>query len=112
MDPTFPARAAPKVSVLMPTYQQAPFIRRALDSLLTQTLTEWEALIVDDGSRDDTADAVLPYLNDARFRYARLRQNTGLGNALNEAIGQACAPLLAYLPSDGRVLPRPSPGPA
>ena len=50
MDPSSPASAAPRVSVLMPTYRQAHFIRRALDSLLAQTLVDWEALIVDDGS--------------------------------------------------------------
>ncbi len=51
---------SPSVSVLMPTYEQSRFIGRALDSLLAQTLTDWEAIIVDDGSQDGTAQAVLP----------------------------------------------------
>jgi hypothetical protein len=84
----------------MPTYRQAHFIRRALDSLLAQTLDDWEALIVDDGSDDDTAEVVRPYLADPRIRYWRLEHNTGLGNALNEGTAQARAPMLAYLPSD------------
>ena len=84
----------------MATYEQAHFIQRALDSLLAQTLTDWEALIVDDGSRDGTGEAVLPYLQDGRIRYWRLDRNSGLGNALNEGIARSGAPLLAYLPSD------------
>lgn len=90
---------ARRVSVLMPTFRQAHFIARALDSLRAQTLGEWEALIVDDGSGDDTPDVARPYLADPRIRCWRLEQNTGLGNALNEAMAQARAPLLAYLPS-------------
>ena len=100
MDPSSSVSAAPRVSVLMPTYRQAHFIRRALDSLLAQTLVDWEALIVDDGSGDDTAEVVRPYLADPRIRYRRLAHNTGLGNALNEGMAQARASLLAYLPSD------------
>jgi hypothetical protein len=90
----------PRVSVLMPTYQQAHFIRRALESLLAQTLWDWELLIVDDGSPDATGQLVAPYLADARIRYYRLDRNRGLGAALNYALARARAPLVAYLPSD------------
>jgi len=58
----------PLVSVLMPTYEQAPFIARALDSLRAQTLAGWEAIIVDDGSRDATAEVIAPYLMDRARR--------------------------------------------
>lgn len=84
----------------MPTFRQAHFIGRALDSLLAQSLAGWEALVVDDGSDDQTGEFVRPYLADRRIRYWRLEHNTGLGNALNEGMAQARAPLLAYLPSD------------
>ena len=84
----------------MPTYEQGHFIQRALDSLLAQTLSGWEALIVDDGSLDGTCAAVSPYLSDSRVRYCRLGSNTGLGNAINEGLARARAPLVAYLPSD------------
>lgn len=100
MEPTSSAAAAPTVSVLMPTYEQGHFIQRALDSLLAQTFTGWEALIVDDGSRDGTRESVSPYLQDPRIRYCRLEHNSGLGNALNQGIARARAPLFAYLPSD------------
>jgi len=95
-----PQTPPPSVSVLMPTFEQAQFIRRALDSLQAQSLTDWEAVIVDDGSRDATAETVSAYLSDARIRYYRRDENAGLGHALNEAMSRARAPLLAYLPSD------------
>lgn len=90
----------PQVSVVMPTFEQSRFIRRALDSLMAQRLADWELIIIDDGSQDDTARAVLPYLEDARVRYVRLAHNQGLGKALNEGLSRANAPLVAYLPSD------------
>lgn len=93
-------RGAPRVSVLMPTFAHAPFIRRAIASLLAQTFADWELLVIDDGSPDETRDVVAPYLDDARIRYRRLAQNTGLGAALNVALAEARAPLIAYLPSD------------
>ena len=84
----------------MPTFRQAHFIRRALESLLAQTLAEWELVIVDDGSPDATDRVVRPYLADPRVRYHRLDCNHGLGAAINYALDQARAPLIAYLPSD------------
>jgi hypothetical protein len=91
---------AVEVSVLMPTFEQAHFIGRALAGLQAQTLARWEALIVDDGSRDATSDAVAPWLADPRIRYLRLPHNEGLGRALNVAMDASRAPLVAYLPSD------------
>jgi glycosyltransferase involved in cell wall biosynthesis len=85
----------------MPTFNQAAFIRRALSSLGAQTLAEWELVIVDDGSTDETQELLSPYLAaNGRIRYHRLEGNQGLGAALNHALGQARAPLIAYLPSD------------
>jgi len=98
--------SAPLVSVLMPSFEQAGFIGRALASLQAQTLHAWEALIVDDGSDDDTAQAVAPFLADARIRYTRLARNGGLGHALNTALDATSAPLVAYLPSDDVYHPR------
>ncbi len=90
----------PRVSILMPTYKQASFIRRALASLSAQSLVDWELIIVNDGSPDETHALVEPYLADPRIRYYRLDINRGLGAALNLALAQAHAPLIAYLPSD------------
>jgi glycosyltransferase involved in cell wall biosynthesis len=91
---------SPLVSVLMPTFNQAAFIQRAIASLLAQTLSRWELVIVDDGSSDDTRAMIEPYLGDARILYHRLDENQGLGAALNVALQIASASLVAYLPSD------------
>lgn len=90
----------PRVSVLMPTFNQERFIRRAIDSLYGQTLDDWELVIVDDGSTDGTHDTIRPYLLDTRLRYERLPRNEGMGAALNVALGWARGELIAYLPSD------------
>jgi hypothetical protein len=95
-----PSPYPPSVSVVIPTYEQARFIARALDSLQAQVLNDWEAIVIDDGSRDATAEVVSRYLSDLRIRYYRLPKNHGLGHALNEGITKAKTPLIAYLPSD------------
>jgi hypothetical protein len=97
---------APQVSVLMPTFEQSHFLPRALASLQAQTLDAWEAVIVDDGSRDATWRAAAPFLQDPRIRYLRLPHNEGLGRALNVALDRAAADLVAYLPSDDLMYPR------
>jgi len=89
----------PSVSVLMPSYEQGEFIRRALAGLQAQTLTDWEAIVVDASHSETTVQAVAPFLHDARIRYMRIAE-CGLGRALNQALDEARAPLIAYLPSD------------
>jgi glycosyltransferase involved in cell wall biosynthesis len=92
--------APPLVSVLMPTYKQSTFIRRAIESLLAQTFADWELVIVDDGSPDNTRELIAQYLDDPRVRYRCLERNGGLGAALNLATGLARGRYIAYLPSD------------
>jgi len=84
----------------MPTYRQRSFIRRAIDSLLAQTRTDWELVLVNDGSPDQTLDAIEDMLVDDRIRAFRNERNTGLGAALNQATAQARGRYIAYLPSD------------
>ncbi|MGI8703565.1 MAG: glycosyltransferase family 2 protein [Candidatus Limnocylindrales bacterium] len=95
----------PRISVLMPTYNQAAFLPRAVESLIAQTVTAWELVLVDDGSTDETRSVVEPYLTDERVIYRRTKENRGMGAALNLALDQARAPLLAYLPSDDQFYP-------
>jgi glycosyltransferase involved in cell wall biosynthesis len=92
--------ALPRVSVIMPMFEQAHFIGRALESLMGQTFADWEAIIVDDGSRDGTAAALAPWLADPRLRCLRHARNEGLGRALNTGLDAARGPLVAYLPGD------------
>lgn len=89
-----------RVSILIPTFDSAHFLPRALASLFAQTLTDWEAVIVDDGSRDGTVHRVRDWLADPRVSYHRHDRNRGLGAALNTALANTSAPLVAYLPAD------------
>jgi hypothetical protein len=87
----------PRVSVVMPVFAQAAFVATAVSSLLAQEVSEWELIVVDDGSPDDVA-AVLPH--DERVVLLRHRRNRGLGAALNAALDRARADAIAYLPAD------------
>ena len=91
----------PKISVLMPTFNQANFIARAIDSLRAQSFSDWELVIFDDGSTDETRRVIARFVElDARIRYYESAQNHGLGKALNECLQRAAAEIVAYLPSD------------
>lgn len=97
---------SPRVSVLMPTFKHASFIRRALESLCAQTFTDWELIVVDDGSPDETGAILADFRADARIRYHRSERNTGLGAALNTATALARGQFIAYLPSDDVYYPQ------
>jgi hypothetical protein len=91
----------PRVAVVIPTYAHAAFVRRALDSLLAQSFADWEAVVVDDASPDETGSIVEGYAaSDGRMRVERLPENVGLGAALNRGVDVSTAPLVAYLPTD------------
>src|ERR687897_3173554 len=90
----------PRVSVIMPTFKQARFLRRAIDSILTQSLTDWELIVVDDGSPDDTQAILAPFLADRRVRCLQFDANQGLGRALNAGLNSCNGSIIAYLPSD------------
>ena len=90
-----------RVAVLLPVHDQAAWLPRALDGLLAQQLTDWEAVVLDDGSRDPAAvDTVLAALADPRVRLLRWPVNRGLGATLNAGLDATTAPLVAHLPAD------------
>jgi len=84
----------------MPTFNQAAFLRRALTSLLAQTYTNWELLIIDDASSDETSALLASYQTDARVRTWRMEHNGGFCRALNLGLEAARTSRIAYLPSD------------
>src|SRR5215213_1173682 len=94
------ASVPPRVSIIMPTFKQARFLRRAIDSLLAQSMTDWELIVIDDGSPDDTQSILAPFLNDPRIRGIRFDTNQGLGRTLNAGLDVSGGDLIAYLPSD------------
>jgi len=85
------------VSVVIPTYNRAKLVLRAIESVLRATDRDDEIIVVDDGSTDDTREVVRPLLN--RVRYIRL-VNGGPGFARNAGIRAATHPLVAFLDSD------------
>ncbi|MDX6301274.1 MAG: hypothetical protein QOF53_2488, partial [Nocardioidaceae bacterium] len=93
-------RTVTAVSVLVPVFDQAAFLGRALGSLQRQELRDWEAVVLDDGSRDDPGRAVAPFAEDPRIRFVRWPENRGLGATLNAGLSATSAPLVAYLPAD------------
>jgi glycosyltransferase involved in cell wall biosynthesis len=90
---------APVVSAVMPTYNKAQWLQAAIDSVLNQTFTEWELIIVDDGSTDSTPD-VLARSTDPRIRVHTLPKNVGRAQARNAAIRSARGRYIAICDSD------------
>lgn len=89
----------PEVCVIMPVYNGASTIRLALKSLLAQTYTNWNCVIVNDGSTDGTK-VILDSLIDPRFKVYHLARNMGRGYARQYALEHAEGDYLAFLDSD------------
>ena len=87
------------VSIIMPTYNCGRFIKEAIDSVLSQSYTNWELIIVDDCSTDDTKAFVSTY-TDKRIRYMRNEQNMGAALTRNRALKEANGKYIAFLDSD------------
>lgn len=100
-----PLASFPLVSIVIPAYNAEKFFAATLDSVLAQSYTAWEAIIVDDGSGDRTAEIAEAYVGrDARFRYFRQR-NAGVGAARNRGIAEARGTYIAPLDADDIWLP-------
>jgi glycosyltransferase involved in cell wall biosynthesis len=93
-----------KVTVLMPVYNTAPYLKAAIDSILTQTFTDFELLIIDDASTDGSVDTVKTY-TDARIKLIEKPQNTGYTNSLNLGLELATGQYVARMDSDDISLP-------
>lgn len=89
------------VSVIMPAYNSGLFISKAIDSVINQTYIDWELLIVDDCSTDNTAEIVSDYLiKDKRIKYFKNLSNSGAAASRNKAVKEAKGQYLAFLDSD------------
>lgn len=94
----------PLVSVIMNVRNGAAFLREALDSVIAQSFDDWELIVWDDCSADNSADIVRDY-HDPRIQYFLSPQDTSLGKARDHAIRQATGPWLAFLDQDDVWLP-------
>lgn len=97
--------ARPVVSVILPTYQRAHTLGRALASVLAQTFQDYELLVIDDASTDDTVDVIARF-DDPRLRYLRQDTNRGVAAARNRGLAEARGEFVAFLDSDDEWLPR------
>src|SRR5512146_2439112 len=94
----------PIVSVVMPVYNSAPYLREAVDSILAQTFTDFEFIIVDDGSSDETPQ-ILDGYGDARIRRLRNERNMGVVPTLNCGLAAARGRYVARHDADDISLP-------
>jgi len=92
----------PQVSVIIPTYNAARYLGDAIDSVLAQTYNEFEVVVVDDGSTDETPTVVNKY--DSRVRYLS-QQNAGVAVARNRGISESRAKYVAFLDADDTWFP-------
>jgi len=95
----------PRVSVIMPTHNRAGFVAAAIESVLKQTMGDFEIVVVDDASTDDTQGAVAR-IEDPRIHYVRRERNGGDAAARNSGIARATAPWIAFLDDDDYWVPR------
>lgn len=93
-----------KVSVIMPAYNAEKYIGKAIESILNQTFQDFELIIIDDGSTDNTANIILSY-HDERIRNIRNEQNLKLPKTLNKGIELAKGEYIARMDSDDISLP-------
>ena len=85
----------PAVSVVIPTYNRANTLQRCINSVLQQTFSDFELIVIDDASKDNTAE-VLASFDDTRIRYIKLEQNVGGGEARNIGVREASADIIAF----------------
>ncbi|AON56561.1 glycosyltransferase family 2 protein [Herbaspirillum seropedicae] len=91
--------AAPIVSVIIPTYNHAHFLTAALDSVRNQTCADWEAIVIDNFSSDDTV-AVVERFGDPRIRLVQFANQGIIASSRNHGIALTTAPYVAFLDSD------------
>jgi glycosyltransferase involved in cell wall biosynthesis len=98
-------KSMPLVSVVTPTYNRADSLGRAIESVINQTLTDWELIVVDDGSTDSTTELVTQrYARDPRVKLIR-QENQGVSGARNTGLHVSAGKYIAFLDSDDEYLP-------
>lgn len=93
----------PKFSVIIPLHNKAPYVHKALDSVMAQTFTDFELIIVDDGSTDNSASICEAYLKSLTrtFAHSLIRQgNSGVAAARNNGVAASSGDLLCFLDAD------------
>ena len=89
----------PETSIVIPTYNRADVVSRAIESALNQTYEDFEVIVVDDGSTDDTSEVIDQYQDD-RLRYIRYDENQGANHARDIGVDHADGRYISFLDSD------------
>lgn len=92
------------ISIITPTYNRALLVQQTIQSIMKQRYTNWELILVDDGSTDNTEKAIQPYLADSRIRYVK-KHNSGQADSLNEGAKLAQGDFITFLDSDDEAYP-------
>ena len=92
------------VSIIMPSYNTAPYISETIQSVLNQTYQNWELIVVDDCSTDNT-DQVVAYIKDERIKYFKNEKNSGAAISRNRALRESKGRWIAFLDSDDLWMP-------
>lgn len=88
-------------SVIIPTYNRKDLLLRSINSVINQTLPNWELIIIDDGSTDHTSELVKSIISsEKRIKYVQLDVNRGVANARNVGVSLASNPYVCFLDSD------------
>lgn len=93
------------VSIIMPSYNTGSFLAESIRTVHAQTFSNWELLIVDDCSTDNTDEVVRPFLSDERIRYLKNEKNSGAAVSRNRALREAKGKWIAFLDSDDLWMP-------
>ncbi|MER3434431.1 MAG: glycosyl transferase family 2 [Leptolyngbya sp. ERB_1_1] len=94
----------PKISVCIPTYNRAHFLPYAINSVMAQTVSDWELIVCDDGSQDATSEVMAQYY-DPRIRYIRHPQNVGKSNNMRSGFEAATGTYFIKFDDDDRLTP-------
>ena len=94
------------VSIIMPMYNAGKFLSKSIESVLEQTYQNWELLLIDDGSKDDSIDIALAFMEkDSRIFLLKNEQNMGIAKTRNKGIEASKGQYIAFLDSDDLWLP-------
>ncbi|HJV44228.1 MAG TPA: glycosyltransferase family A protein [Bacillota bacterium] len=88
------------ITVVIPSYNRADYIGKAINSVIQQTTKKWKLLILDDASTDQTIEKVTPYLKDPRIQLIQLPENKGISHVLNKALQSIDTNYFVQLDSD------------
>lgn len=95
----------PLVSVLIPTYNKAEYIGEAIESVLKQTYKDFELIVIDDCSSDNTSDIVNQFISDKRIKFYRNERNLGIGGNWNKTLEYASGKYIKFLMADDKFEP-------